>query len=332
MVDEHNEKYDEDEGEYHFSDDQINYEIEPDAGKVPSSPSPSKTSLKKMLDNNRRLIIGTGVGIVLIFVLYKMLSPTTETVSTELKPLPSQARPVAKPVSPLPVAMAPAAPIPAPATAVPGVSPQTMPMTPPQPAAPVPPAPASQVVLPPQQPTATTVKVTNAPTASPEVSVDQKSIIDKLVALEEENSKLSNMLQTQFVQKMADYEAQNNATQERVQMLNKRLANMEASLTKMAQLLQNSAPPPPKTVVPVPVEAAVIPVIKPVEPKMIFTVQAIIPGRAWLKSDTGETITVAEGDMLREYGRVVKIDPYDGVVDIDTGKRIITLSYGAGGD
>ncbi len=60
--------------------------------------------------------------------------------------------------------------------------------------------------------------------------------------------------------------------------------------------------------------------------------QAIIPGRAWLKSDSGDTVTVAEGDLLKGYGRVTKIDPYDGVVTIDNGNRIVTLSYGSGGD
>lgn len=68
--------------------------------------------------------------------------------------------------------------------------------------------------------------------------------------------------------------------------------------------------------------------MKVMEPKVIYTVQAIIPGRAWLKSETGETVTVAEGDVLKNYGRVTKIDPYDGVVDIDTGNKMITLSYG----
>jgi hypothetical protein len=61
---------------------------------------------------------------------------------------------------------------------------------------------------------------------------------------------------------------------------------------------------------------------------MNYSVQAIIPGRAWLKSDSGDTVTVAEGDMLRGYGRVTKIDPYDGIVNIDTGGKVVTLSYG----
>jgi hypothetical protein len=40
-------------------------------------------------------------------------------------------------------------------------------------------------------------------------------------------------------------------------------------------------------------------------------------------------VTVAEGDILKNYGKIIKIDPYDGVVQIDAGGKIVTLSYGA---
>jgi len=66
----------------------------------------------------------------------------------------------------------------------------------------------------------------------------------------------------------------------------------------------------------------------PPEPRIGYSVQAIIPGRAWLKSESGDTVTVAEGDILRNYGRITKIDPYDGIVEIDTGSKTIALSYG----
>ena len=68
---------------------------------------------------------------------------------------------------------------------------------------------------------------------------------------------------------------------------------------------------------------------RPAQVKSMFSVQAIIPGRAWLKSENGETVTVAEGDILKNYGKIIKIDPYDGVVQIDASGRVVTLSYGA---
>jgi hypothetical protein len=67
------------------------------------------------------------------------------------------------------------------------------------------------------------------------------------------------------------------------------------------------------------------------EAKSPYNVQAIIPGRAWLRAENGETLTVTEGDLIKDLGRVSKIDPYDGVVEINTGTKVISLAYGNGG-
>ncbi len=47
-------------------------------------------------------------------------------------------------------------------------------------------------------------------------------------------------------------------------------------------------------------------------------VQAIIPGRAWLRSERGELITVIPGDEVPGYGRVVSIDAASGSVVTST--------------
>lgn len=52
--------------------------------------------------------------------------------------------------------------------------------------------------------------------------------------------------------------------------------------------------------------------LEKVAPKMI--VQAAIPGRAWLRSETGQLMTVIPGDEVPGYGRVVSIDPTTGTV------------------
>ena len=117
---------------------------------------------------------------------------------------------------------------------------------------------------------------------------------------------------------------QNTLMRSKLDELNKRLNRIESSLNQATQLLeqgQASAGKPglePLATVPT----------KAIEPKITYTVQAIIPGRAWLKSESGDTVTVAEGDLLKSYGRIAKIDPYDGVVEIDTGNKTITLAYG----
>ena len=50
-----------------------------------------------------------------------------------------------------------------------------------------------------------------------------------------------------------------------------------------------------------------------------MSVHAIIPGRAWLKSKDGSTLTVTEGDTLDRYGKVLVIDASNGVVITSSG-------------
>lgn len=50
-----------------------------------------------------------------------------------------------------------------------------------------------------------------------------------------------------------------------------------------------------------------------------YTVHAIIPGRAWLKSTSGQIITVREGDKVGDYGTVAVIDAGNGLVRTSSG-------------
>lgn len=49
-----------------------------------------------------------------------------------------------------------------------------------------------------------------------------------------------------------------------------------------------------------------------------MVVQAAIPGRAWLLSQTGELLTVARGDEVAGYGHVMNIDPVAGTVTMSS--------------
>lgn len=50
-----------------------------------------------------------------------------------------------------------------------------------------------------------------------------------------------------------------------------------------------------------------------------YSVHAIIPGRAWLKSTSGNIITVAEGDSVGDYGTVAVIDAANNIVRTSSG-------------
>jgi len=55
---------------------------------------------------------------------------------------------------------------------------------------------------------------------------------------------------------------------------------------------------------------------------VIYYIQAVIPGRAWLIASNGSTITVSEGSKVRGYGVVKLIDPIQGKVLTSSGKTI----------
>jgi hypothetical protein len=54
-----------------------------------------------------------------------------------------------------------------------------------------------------------------------------------------------------------------------------------------------------------------------------YYVQAIIPGRAWLKNSQGQVITVGQGDAVPGYGTVTNINPQSGSVTTSTGTTIV---------
>jgi hypothetical protein len=246
------------------------------------------------------------------------ISPPTPSNVTAAAPMPAPVTP--PPLSPTPVEMA------------------TAPMGPPK----GPSAPPTNLMnaptttAPAQQPVVTVVPaptqvVTSGPVAAPgtipPAPLQSNDITERVAALEQQNAKLTNLLQIEYSQKISDQDSQNAVMRNKILELNKRLAGMESALSQITQLLQETASGKA-----MPVASTYMPPTRVVEPKQTYTVQAIIPGRAWLKSDSGETVTVAEGDSLKSYGRITKIDPYDGIVQIYTGNKTITLSYGLNGD
>jgi intracellular multiplication protein IcmG len=155
--------------------------------------------------------------------------------------------------------------------------------------------------------------------------------------LNNQSNMAANQVQAEYVQKLNDFATQNKMLQNQVQTLNSRVSSLETELTQLTRILmrqyqsqntsQSNPAAYPNNGAPVPAQMS----SQQAEPKSLYNVQAIIPGRAWLRAENGETLTVAEGDQIKDLGRVSKIDPYDGVVEINTGTKVISLAYGNGG-
>ncbi len=336
-----NERYDEkyeghEEGEYHFSDDQANYELEGDApsskdGTV-AAPLP-KESIAQKLKNHRRIVIGIIVFIILLSIVYKLVMPSASTPVTDFSQQNASAaasatttRVTTKVTTPAPPATAPVSTQTQPPVAQ-QATPEQPTVVPQQPAMNVPPQPVpAQPVAMPQQPVATTPPPSVVTTTTENVA--NKNPLDRIATLEQQNSAMMNLLETQYTQRIAQTEAQNTQLRTQVQELTSRISSMEVAFQQLTKILRNTRPAnsyagPPMSA-PHPMRVS--------QPRITYTVQAIIPGRAWLKSEAGDTVTVAEGDVLKDLGRITKIDPYDGIVNIDIGNRILTLSYGGNGE
>lgn len=136
-------------------------------------------------------------------------------------------------------------------------------------------------------------------------------------------------------------ESQSRDQQQRIQFLEQSIRSVNSQLGQISQsiagatqdlsavegLLQKIAKDV-NTLVHPPVPAASAPQHKDptVPPEVLnaprLSVHAIIPGRAWLKNKEGRIITVAEGETLEPYGKVLMIDPKQGVVITSSGVAI----------
>lgn len=116
----------------------------------------------------------------------------------------------------------------------------------------------------------------------------------------------------------------NNVTQSlqsSIDQINTQLTQLNASLALLtdkmqAQMLQQEATQKKMTVK----KTSLMP--KPVIQKVAYHIMAIIPGRAWLKSSNGATLTVSVGTQLPGIGTVSKIDPQLGNVVMSSGQVI----------
>lgn len=353
--------FEHEESEYHFTDDDdAGYEVESDTTKAAAAPVGRENVLAR-LTSSKRMLISIGVFLVLVFVAYKVVSPSTSTPpSTDIAAAPAQPMPTQAPAvtanaqqaqpQTMPQAM-PQMPVTAPVA-------QTVPSAPVQTTG-IPPQTSVVQSLPPQTSVISQPQIQQAaaPTAQPQqsyaqptvqapqtvaampvqdISADGTQAIQPLTppqadanAIAANSDRAIAQMQADYQQKLNDYSIQNKAILDQLQALAAKVATIESQMNAMTQNIGRPNPlmSPSSSAAPI---TAPLPASSDdtTVQKVAYNVQAIIPGRAWLKSDNGDTVTVAEGDVVRDLGRISKIDPYDGIVEINTGRKVITLSYG----
>lgn len=151
------------------------------------------------------------------------------------------------------------------------------------------PAPVAEVALPPQ-PTAVEKRLN----ALESQHADYQAGLDKL-----------NTQVTDIQNSLSDLNAHLSSLNEAIQAIGSQLAQQQAELAARAAAKIKAT------------HVRVIHIVKP-----IYFVRAMIPGRAWLITGSGETITVSLGDELPGYGTVQVIDPNQGTITTSAGAII----------
>jgi len=65
---------------------------------------------------------------------------------------------------------------------------------------------------------------------------------------------------------------------------------------------------------------------EPVKELQTYFIRAVIEGRAWLDDSAGRSITIAIGDFVKDYGRIVNIYPSQGFI-VTTSGRVIQFKH-----
>lgn len=138
-----------------------------------------------------------------------------------------------------------------------------------------------------------------------------------------------------FSQKIATFELNQNMIQSNVNSIQNQMGGQSAQLNDLSNKLDQAMIQINQLTALVQEQSQQIQALKTkprkpavhrvqrVAPAMVYYIQAIIPGRAWLIASNGSTITVREGSSIPGYGVVKLIDPSNGKVMTSSGKTIV---------
>ncbi|KTD05940.1 Component of the Dot/Icm secretion system [Legionella gratiana] len=186
------------------------------------------------------------------------------------------------------------------------------------------PAPVAEVTPPPQ------------PQQPPQTEIPQEPIQPIQPQIQQPVVQESKELQ----QKVASIEATQQTVQSEVSSVNQQVGNvnnnvnaLSAQITKLNQVISELSNQVAKQSeeINVLMERTKPKLIKriihvqPAAPQIIYYINAVIPGRAWLIGTNGSTLTVREGSKIEGYGVVKLIDSLEGRVLTSSG-RVIRFS------
>ena len=176
------------------------------------------------------------------------------------------------------------------------------------------PPPITQVTPPPIDTTPTIVTTVPTQTIQPTVTVNNSDLTRKVSAIEISQQSVRSEVSS-VSQQVGSVNSNINNLNNQIANLNQVIGNLSNQMAKQSEeinvLMSRSQP---KRVIK-PVHQAII---KPI----VYYLQAVIPGRAWLIGTNGSTLTVREGTKIAGYGMVKLIDSIQGRVVTSSGQVI----------
>ncbi len=162
----------------------------------------------------------------------------------------------------------------------------------------------------PVETTPATVTTTTVQTRTPETTPVNNATNDRINDLEQKDNALHDELTT-VTNQLSDMQATATMVNRQLGTLNDAVQNLSNQIAQMQAAAQA-------------VEAAKHKVIvaRRYAPQPIYFVRAMIPGRAWLMTKSGETLTVSLGDTVPGYGVIQVIDPNRGIIVLSSGAII----------
>lgn len=191
----------------------------------------------------------------------------------------------------------------------------------------IPPAPVAELQPPQKSEIAPVEAVPPQPAVQPEVqpATQASSAQENEAALQQ---KVASIEATQ-----QNVQSEVSSINQQVGSVNNNIGNLSTQISKLNQVISNLMNQVAKQseeinvlmerTKPVPVKRIIR--IRPENQQIIYYINAVIPGRAWLIGTNGSTLTVREGTKIAGYGVVKLIDSLSGRILTSSG-RVIKFS------
>lgn len=176
------------------------------------------------------------------------------------------------------------------------------------------PTPITEVAPQPQPTEISPVPVQSMQPMQPVIAVDTSDLTKKVAAIEIAQQNVRSEVSS-VSQQVGTVNNNVNNLNTQINNLNQVITNLSNQLAKQSEEINTlMARSQPKRVMK--------PIVKVYTKPLIYYIQAVIPGRAWLIATNGSTLTVREGSKINGYGVVQLIDSLQGRVITSSGQVI----------